>query len=64
MEKVLERYRDTSKTWSKKYEGEVGGGRLPPKWLAKLSKTIFEANTKRNIIVDCDVVCGQEGCFC
>ena len=56
MEKVLERYRDTSKTWSKKYEGEVGAGRLPPKWLAKLSKTIFEANTKRNIIVDCDVV--------
>ena len=50
MEKVLEGY--TSKTWSKRYKGEVGAGRLPPKWLAKLSKTIFEAITKRNIIVD------------
>jgi hypothetical protein len=50
MEKVLERY--TSKTWSKRYESEVGAGRLPPKWLAKLSKTIFEATAKRNIIVD------------
>jgi hypothetical protein len=51
MEKVLEGY--TSKTWLKRYEGEVGAGRLPPKWLAaaKLSKAIFEAIMKRNIIV-------------
>ena len=50
MEKVLEGY--TGKTWSKRYEGKVGAGRLPPKWLAKLSKTFFEAIMKRNIIVD------------
>jgi hypothetical protein len=50
MEKVLEGY--TNKTWSKRYEGEVGAGRLPPKCLAKLSNTIFEAITKQNIIVD------------
>jgi len=50
MEKVLERY--TSKIWLKRYKGEAGPGGLPPKWLAKLSKTIFEAITKRNFIVD------------
>ena len=50
MEKVLEGY--TSKTWSKRYKDKVGAGRLPPKGLVKLSKTIFEAITKRNIIVD------------
>ena len=50
MEKVLEGY--SSKTRSKRYEGEVGAGRLPLKGLVKLSKTIFEAIAKRNIIVD------------
>jgi hypothetical protein len=50
MEKVLEGY--TSKTWSKRYKGEVGAGRLPPKGLAKLIKSIFEAIAKRDIIVD------------
>ena len=50
MEKVLERY--TSKIWLKRYEGEAGADGLPPKWLAKLSKTIFEAITKQNFIVD------------
>jgi hypothetical protein len=50
MEKVLEGY--TSKAWSKRYEGEVRASRLPPKWLTELGKTIFEATTKWNIIVD------------
>ena len=50
VEQVLEGY--TSEAWSKRCEGEVGAGRLPPKWLAELGKTIFEATTKWNIIVD------------
>ena len=49
MKKVLER--DTSKIWMERYKGKVRVGRLPPKWLAKLGKTVFETVTIRRLIV-------------
>jgi len=50
MKKVLEGY--TSKAWTKRYESEVRAGRLPPAWLTKFGKTIFEAVTKWDVVHD------------
>ena len=42
----------TCEDWSKRDEGKVGSSRLPPKWLAELSKVVKEAITIWEIIVD------------